>query len=46
MNLKTVSLLAGFFFATLALFVQGVLPMLEPESNQIRNSWTSLRPSL
>jgi len=36
MNLKTVSLLAGFFFATLALFVQGVLPMLEPESNQIK----------
>ena len=36
MNLKTVSLLTGFFFATLALFVQGVLPMLEPESNQIK----------
>ena len=36
MNLKTVSLLAGFFFATLALFVQGVLPMLEPESRQIK----------
>ena len=36
MNLKTVSLLAGFCFATLALFVQGVLPMLEPESNQIK----------
>jgi len=36
MNLKTVSLLAGFFFATLALFVQGVLPMLEPESRQMK----------
>ena len=36
MNLKTVSLLAGFFFATLALFVQGVLPMLEPESRQTK----------
>ena len=36
MNLKNVALLAGFFFATLAIFTQGVLPMLEPQSRQIK----------
>jgi cytochrome c oxidase cbb3-type subunit 2 len=35
-NLKTVSLFAGIFFATLALFTQGLLPMLEPQSRQIK----------
>ena len=32
MNLRTVSLLAGFFCITLAIFTQGLLPMLEPQS--------------
>lgn len=32
MTPKTVSLLAGFFFLSLAAFTQGVLPMLEPQS--------------
>jgi len=36
MNLKTVSLLAGIFFAGLALFTQGLLPLLEPQSRQIK----------
>ena len=36
MNLKNLSLFAGFFFATLAIFTQGVLPMLEPESRQLK----------
>ena len=36
MNLKNVALFAGFFFATLAIFVQGILPMLEPESRQLK----------
>ena len=36
MNLKNVALFAGFFFATLAIFVQGILPMLEPQSRQLK----------
>ncbi len=36
MNLKNVALFAGFFFATLAIFTQGVLPMLEPQSRQVK----------
>jgi cytochrome c oxidase cbb3-type subunit 2 len=32
MNTKTVFLLAGVFFISLALFVQGLLPLLEPQS--------------
>ena len=36
MNLKNLSLFAGFFFATLAIFTQGILPMLEPESRQLK----------
>ena len=36
MTLKNVGLFAGFFFATLAIFVQGILPMLEPESRQLK----------
>jgi len=36
MNLKNLCLFAGFFFATLAIFTQGVLPMLEPESRQLK----------
>ena len=36
MNLRTVSLVAGFGFATLATFTQGVLPMLEPQTTTDR----------
>lgn len=32
MNLKTVCLLAGVFCITLAMFTQGLLPMMEPQS--------------
>jgi cytochrome c oxidase cbb3-type subunit I/II len=32
MNARTVALLAGFLFLTLAAFVQGLLPMIEPQS--------------
>jgi len=32
MNARTVALLAGFFFISLATFTQGLLPMLEPQS--------------
>ena len=36
MNLKNLCLFAGFFMATLAIFTQGILPMLEPESRQLK----------
>ena len=32
MNARTVALVAGFLFITLAAFTQGILPMLEPQS--------------
>jgi cytochrome c oxidase cbb3-type subunit 2 len=32
MNLRSVALVAGFLFLTLAAFTQGILPMLEPQS--------------
>ena len=36
MNVKTVALFSGFFFACLATFTQGLLPMLEPQSTTDR----------
>lgn len=36
MNIKTVSLVAGFLFLALAAFTQGVLPMLEPQTTTDR----------
>jgi len=36
MNARNVALIAGVLFLLLATFIQGVLPMLHPESNQTR----------
>lgn len=36
MSLKTVALGAGFFFISLAIFVQGILPIAIPESRETR----------
>ncbi|NQV98205.1 MAG: cbb3-type cytochrome c oxidase subunit II [Rhodospirillales bacterium] len=36
MNSRTVALISGFLFLTLAAFTQGVLPMLEPQSRSAK----------
>lgn len=36
MNARNISLFAGFFLILLATFIQGLLPMLQPESNQTK----------